>query len=74
MPVPTKQYAFTGLVFVGAGALSIVVLSGAVALSQQFLGVDEFDGIVEGVAALGALFAGGSVAAVNYRSRSNGDG
>jgi hypothetical protein len=66
---PTKKDAFTGLVFVGAGAASIVLLAGAVALSQDLLGVDEFSGIMEGVVSVFAVVAGGSLAAYKYRSK-----
>jgi len=72
MTAPTKQDAYTGLVFVGAGALSIVLLSGAVAIAQRFLGIDEFSEVVEGVASLIALVGGGSWAAYKYRVKGGG--
>jgi len=67
MTAATRHDAITGLVFVAAAAVSIVLMSGALYLAQRWLGLEDLDLVIESIVSLVVMLGGGSIAAVKYR-------
>ena len=66
MAAPTKKQAITGLVFVGAAALAMVLIAAAFSLAMRLMGV-EFDVVQATVIPAVIMFSAGTWAVKRYR-------
>lgn len=68
MAAPSKRHAITGLVFVGAAALAIVILAAAFSITMRLLNVD-LAVVQQSVVPLVVTLSAGTWAAQKYRKR-----
>ena len=72
MTAPTRHDAITALVFVGAGAVAVLIVSVTYVLSQRILGFESLSSLIEGIAVVFAAVAGGFGAMWKFRGRNDG--
>ena len=72
MTAPTRSDAITALVFVGAGAVAVLIVSVTYVLAQRILGFGDLSDLLEAVGLLFAAVAGGYGAVRKFRSDTDG--
>ena len=72
MPTPTRHDAITALVFVGAGAVAVLIVSVTYALAQRILGFESLSNLIEAAGLVFAAVAGGYGAMWKFRGDADG--
>ena len=72
MTAPTRHDAITALVFVGAGAVAVLIVSVTYVLAQRILGFGDLSDLIEAVGLVFAAVAGGYVAIWKFRGDADG--